>query len=44
MTQHAFRSEDYQGFAPVAQGLAAEQVKILRGVRGLCDLDVVFCG
>ena len=44
MAQHAFRGEDYQRLAPVAQGLAAQKVKILRCVRRLRDLDVVFCG
>src|SRR5580704_5746573 len=44
MAEHAFRGEDYERFAPVAQGLAAEQMKILRGVGRLCDLNVVFRG
>ena len=44
MAQHAFRREDYQRLAPVAQGLAAEQMKILRGIRRLRDLNIVFRG
>jgi len=44
MTEHTFRCEYDQGLAPVAQGLAAQQVKILRGVARLRDLDVVFGG
>src|ERR1022692_4126489 len=44
MAEHAFWGEDYQRFAPVTQGLAAEQVEILRGVRRLRDLDIVFRG
>src|SRR5580698_4356445 len=42
MAQHAFWREDYEWFAPVAQGLAAEQMEILRGVGRLRDLDVVL--
>ena len=44
MAQHAFWGEDDQRFAPVAESLTAEQMEILSGVRGLRDLDVVFCG
>src|SRR6266852_2360065 len=44
MAQHTFRREDYQRFTPVAQSLTAEQVKILRGVGRLRDLDIVFGG
>ena len=44
MAQHALRRENDQRLTPVAQSLAAKQVKILRGVRGLRDLDVVLCG
>ena len=44
MAQHALRGEDDQRLAPMAQGLAAQQVEILRGVGGLRDLDVVFRG
>src|ERR1700677_1623265 len=42
MAQHALRREDDQRFAPVTQGLAAQQVKILCGVRGLRDLNIVL--
>ena len=34
MAQHALRREDDERLAPVAQGLAAQQMKILRGVEG----------
>src|SRR5882672_7785925 len=44
MAQHALRRENDQRLTPVAQGLAAEHVKILRGVGRLCDLDIVFRG
>ena len=44
MAQHALRGEDDQRLAPVAQGLAAQQMKILRGVGRLRDLDIVFRG
>src|SRR5271157_1214847 len=44
MAQHALGCEDNQRLAPVAQGLAAQKMKILRGVRGLRDLDVVLGG
>ena len=44
MAQHAFGGEDDQRFTPVAESLAAEQMEILSGVRGLRDLDVVFRG
>ena len=44
MAQHAFGREHDQRFAPVAQGLAAQQMKILRGVRRLRNLDVVLRG
>src|SRR5271170_2589436 len=44
MAQHALGSEYDQRLAPVAQGLAAQQVKILRGVTRLRDLDIVFRG
>ena len=42
MAQHALRSEDDQRLAPVAQGLAAQEMEILRGVRRLRDLDIVL--
>src|SRR5271165_1188673 len=42
MTQHALGSEYDQRLAPVAQSLAAQQVKILHGVRRLRNLDIVF--
>src|SRR4029077_16680046 len=32
MAQHALRRENNERFTPVAQGLAAQQMKILRGV------------
>src|ERR1700730_13934369 len=41
MAQHALRGEDYKGFAPVAQGLAAQQMEILRRIRGLANLEIV---
>ncbi len=44
VAQHALRREDDERLAPVAQGLTAEEMEILRGVRGLRDLDVVFGG
>ena len=44
MAQHALGREDDQRLAPVAQGLAAQQMEILRGVGGLRDLDVVLRG
>src|ERR1039457_5266062 len=44
MPQHALRREYDQRFTPVAQGLAAEQVKILRGVGRLRNLNIVFRG
>src|SRR6266853_180059 len=42
MAQHAFRCEHHQRLAPVSKGLASQQVKILSGIRGLDDLNVVF--
>src|ERR1035437_2940160 len=44
MAQHALGSEDNQGLAPVAQGLPAQEMEVLRGVGGLGDLDVVLGG
>src|SRR6202166_5369904 len=44
MAQHTFRRKNDQRFTPVAQGLAAEQMKVLSGVGRLRDLDVVFGG
>ena len=44
MAQHALRREDDQRLAPVAQGLPAQQVEILRRVRGLRDLHIVLGG
>src|ERR1035438_4046542 len=44
MTEHAFWGEHDQGLAPVAQGLTAQEMEILRGVAGLCDLDIVLGG
>src|ERR1700738_1976383 len=41
MAEHALWSEDYQRLAPVAKGLAAQEVEILSGIRGLDDLNVV---
>ena len=41
MAQHALRSEHDQRLAPVAQRLAAQQVKILRRIRRLADLEIV---
>src|ERR1700737_2728682 len=41
MAQHALRGEDYKGFAPVAQGRAAQQMEILRRIRGLANLEIV---
>src|SRR5438046_2747530 len=41
MSQHALGSEHNQRFAPRAQRLATEQMKILSGRRGLADLDIV---
>ena len=35
MAQHTFGREDDQRFSPVAQSLTAQQMEILRGVRGL---------
>src|SRR5579883_2012617 len=44
VAQHAFRGEHDQRLAPVAQGLAAQQVEILGGVGGLADLEIVARG
>src|SRR5579862_7072902 len=44
MPQHAFWSEYHQRLAPRAASLAAQHVKILRGVGRLADLDVFFSG
>ena len=44
MPQHALGREDDQRLAPGAQGLAAEEVEVLRGGRGLGDLHVVAGG
>src|SRR5271165_5929024 len=44
MAQHALWCKDDQWFAPVTQCLATKQVKILRGVGGLRDLNIVFGG
>ena len=44
MAQHALGREDDERLAPGAQRLAAQQVEILRGGRGLADLDVVARG
>ena len=41
MAQHALGREDDERLAPLAQGLAAQEVEILRGSRGLADLNVV---
>jgi hypothetical protein len=43
VAQHAFGREDHERLAPVTQCLAAQHVKILRGVRGLADLEIVAC-
>ena len=42
MTQHGLGGEDDEGLAPLAQGLAAEEMEVLRGGGGLRDLDVVL--
>src|ERR1700746_2696590 len=42
MTQHAFWREDDERFAPRAASLAPQHVEILRGIRGLTNLNVVF--
>jgi hypothetical protein len=42
MAQHALRSEHDQRLAPVPQRLPPQQMKILRGVRRLRDLNIVF--
>ena len=44
MAQHAFGGKDNERLAPRAARLAAQQVKILRGCRGLANLHVVFGG
>src|ERR1700731_5317215 len=44
MPQHALRSKYHQWLAPAAQRLPAQQLKILRGVRRLADLNVVLGG
>ncbi len=41
MTEHALRGEYDQRFAPVAQRLAPQQVKILHCIRRLADLKIV---
>src|ERR1700693_1291786 len=41
MAQHALGSEDHKRLPPVAQGLTAQQMEILRGVRRLTDLEIV---
>src|SRR5579871_1152035 len=42
MAQHAFWREDDEGFAPVTQGLTAQAMEVLSGVRRLSDLAVVL--
>src|SRR6266852_4023864 len=44
MAQHALGREDDKRLAPHAAHLAAQQVEILRGGRGLANLHVVFRG
>ena len=44
VAQHALWREDHERLAPVARGLAAQEMEILRGVGRLRDLDVVFGG
>ena len=44
MAQHALRREHHQRLAPVPQRLPAQQLKILRGVRRLANLNVVLGG
>ena len=44
VAEHGLGGEDDEGLAPLAQGLAAQQVEILRGGGGLRDLDVVLRG
>src|ERR1700675_3429822 len=44
MAQHAFWREDDQRLAPGTQGLPAQHVKILRGRRGLANLQIVLGG
>ena len=41
MPQHALRRKDDQRLAPVAQRLPPQQVKILRRIRRLADLEIV---
>src|ERR1700722_19502326 len=41
MAQHALGSEDHKRLPPVAQGLAAQQMEILRGIRRLTNLKIV---
>src|SRR5438046_10290253 len=41
---HAFGGEYDERLAPVGQGLAAQEVEILRGVARLRDLDIVLGG
>ena len=44
MAQHALRREDDQRLAPVAQCLPAQEMEILRGVRGLAIWMLSFRG
>ncbi len=44
MAQHALGREDDERLAPFLQSLPAQEMEILRGVRGLADLDVVVRG
>ena len=44
VAEHGLWGEDDEGLAPLAQGLAAEEVEVLRGGGGLRDLDVVLRG
>ena len=44
VAEHALGGEDDKGLAPFAQGLAAQEMEVLRGVGGLDDLDVVLGG
>src|SRR5271163_389046 len=42
MPQHAFRRKNAQWLAPNTKGLPAQHVEILRGCRGLANLQIVF--
>src|SRR5271156_3767579 len=44
MTQHAFRREYDKRFPPGTQSLPPQEMKVLRGIRGLANLDVIARG